>query len=229
MDGNGRWAKEKGLDRSEGHRRGVETVKKMVEACGEKGIKFLTLYTFSMENWKRPQEEINILMALMVDAILREEEDLMKNNVVMKVIGDMSDMPVAVMRPLNKLIERTSVNTGVTVVLALSYGSRWEITNAAKRIAEDYKNGKISDLSNLDEAEFSKYLTTVNMPDPDLIIRTGGDYRLSNFLLWQSAYSEMYFIDKFWPDFEKEDLYLAIHNFATRERRFGMTGEQLKK
>ena len=229
MDGNGRWAKQQGLERIYGHKRGVDVVKKVVEAAGQIGLKFLTLYTFSIENWNRPQEEVDALMQLMVEAIIRETPELMRQNVRVKVIGHTTDLPKGVWEKMEKLIEDTSKNTGTTLILALSYGARWEILQAACRIAEAYKAGKIKDLNSVDEYYFSNCLTTMGIPDPDLLIRTSGEYRLSNFLLWQCAYTEFYFLDKFWPDFEKEDLYLAIHNFQHRERRFGKTGEQLEK
>ena len=229
MDGNGRWAKSRGLERWQGHKEGVDTVKRVVEASGEIGLKYLTLYTFSIENWNRPKEEISMLMGLMVDAILAETDNLMKQQVRVMAIGNLSDLPEAVYRKLKNLIALTSENTGVTLVLALSYGARWELLEAAKHLAKYYKSGKISDLESINDEKFASYLTTTGIPDPDLLIRTSGECRLSNFLLWQLAYTELYFIDKFWPDFEKEDLYLAIRNFQKRERRFGKTGEQLKK
>lgn len=228
MDGNGRWAKAKGLNRIFGHQKGVDTVKKIVEAAGEVGLEYLTLYTFSMENWKRPREEINALMSLMVDAIRREMAGLIKQGVVVKVIGNIKDLPASVQVKLEELIRNTAANKGLKLILALSYGARWEILEAAKKIAGAYKAGLIPDVEALTEADFATYLTTTEIPDPDLLIRTSGECRLSNFLLWQCAYTEFYFIDKFWPDFEKDDLYLAIRNFQQRERRFGKTGEQLE-
>lgn len=229
MDGNGRWAKQQGLDRVYGHKKGVDTVKKIVEASGEIGLKYLTLYTFSIENWNRPKAEVDALMGLMVDAIVRETADLMRQNVRVMAIGNLKDLPEIVMGKLNGLISQTANNTGVTLVLALSYGARWEIREATRRIAEDYKSGILQDVESLDDEKFATYLTTKDIPDPDLLIRTSGECRLSNFLLWQCAYTEFYFIEKFWPDFEKDDLYLAIRNFQKRERRFGMTGEQIQK
>ena len=229
MDGNGRWAKQQGLDRVYGHKKGVDTVKKIVEASGEIGLKYLTLYTFSIENWNRPKAEVDALMGLMGDAIVRETADLMRQNVKLMAVGNLKDLPEIVMGKLNGLISQTANNTGVTLVLALSYGSRWEIREAARRIAEDYKSGILQDVESLDDEKFATYLTTKDIPDPDLLIRTSGECRLSNFLLWQCAYTEFYFIEKFWPDFEKDDLYLAIRNFQKRERRFGMTGEQIQK
>lgn len=229
MDGNGRWAKKRGLERWEGHKEGIETVRRVMEACGELGIKYLTLYAFSIENWNRPREEIDLLMGFMVDAIVAEGDNLMKQQVRVKAIGNLTDLPAAVYEKLMELIDRTSSNENLTVTFALSYSSRWEIINAVKNIAADYNAGKIPDLNVTDIAFFSEYLATHDLPDPDLLVRTSGEYRLSNFLLWQLAYTELYFIDKFWPDFKKEDLYLAIRNFQQRERRFGKTGEQLKK
>ena len=229
MDGNGRWARHRGLDRIDGHRQGVATVKKIVEAAGEIGLKYLTLYTFSSENWYRPKTEVNALMSLMADAIVRETDELMRRNVRIKVIGQTADLPEDVRGKMSRLLEATAENGGVTLILALSYGSRWEILEAAKKLAIDCcQRGEIADLQQMKEDDFSAYLTTASIPDPDLLIRTGGECRLSNFLLWQCAYTEFYFIDKFWPDFEKDDLYLAIRNFQTRERRFGMTGEQIR-
>lgn len=228
MDGNGRWARQRGLDRIYGHKEGVDTVKKVVEAAGEIGLKFLTLYTFSIENWNRPQSEVDALMGLMADAIVRETSDLMRQGVRIKVIGHTTDLPAEVWQKMEKLIQETAGNTGVTLILALSYGARWEILEAAKKLALELKTGKIEHPAQVTEDDFENYLTTAGIPDPDLLIRTSGECRLSNFLLWQCAYTEFYFIDKFWPDFEKDDLYLAIRNFQTRERRFGMTGEQVE-
>ncbi len=228
MDGNGRWANERGLNRIYGHREGVETVKRVVEASGEIGLKYLTLYTFSLENWNRPQAEVSALMGLMAEAIIREKAELMAKNVRVRVVGNIKDIPLGVRQKMEDLVLATSSNVGVTLVLALSYGSRWEIREAAKQLAEDYRSGKIENLDGLTDDSFAQYLTTYGIPDPDLLIRTSGECRLSNFLLWQCAYTELYFIDKFWPDFEKDDLYLAIRNFQNRERRFGMIGEQIK-
>ena len=228
MDGNGRWAQQHGLERIHGHKQGVDTVKKVVEAAGEIGLKYLTLYTFSIENWNRPKAEVDALMGLMAEAIVRETPELMRQGVRIKVIGHTTDLPAGVWQKMEKLIRETADNTGVTLILALSYGARWEILHAARILAEKYHSGEIVDLERLQETDFSRYLTTAGIPDPDLLIRTSGECRLSNFLLWQCAYTEFYFIDKFWPDFEKDDLYLAIRNFQHRERRFGMTGEQVR-
>jgi len=229
MDGNGRWAQEHGQERIYGHQRGVDTVKKVVEAAGEIGLKYLTLYTFSIENWNRPKAEVDALMSLMAEAIVRETPELMRQGVRIRVIGHTTDLPAGVWRKMEKLVQDTAENTGVTLILALSYGARWEILRAARLLAEEYKAGKIEPPEQWDEACFGEHLTTAGIPDPDLLIRTSGECRLSNFLLWQCAYTEFYFIGKFWPDFEKDDLYLAIRNFQKRERRFGMTGEQVKK
>ena len=207
MDGNGRWAQQRGLDRLYGHKAGVDTVKRVVEAAGEIGLRYLTLYTFSIENWHRPKEE--------------------RQGVRIKVIGHTTDLPAEVWRKMEGLVEQTAGNRGVTLILALSYGARWEIVEAARRLAEDYKSGKVDD-GVFSEEHFAHYLTTDGIPDPDLLVRTSGECRLSNFLLWQCAYTEFYFLEKFWPDFEKDDLYLAIRNYQHRERRFGMTGEQVR-
>ncbi len=229
MDGNGRWAQERGMERVFGHKKGVDTVKRIVEASGEIGLEYLTLYTFSIENWKRPKEEIDALMGLMVDAIIRETDNLMKQDVRVMVIGNIADLPEEVRRKLHELTACTAKNKGVTLVLALSYGARWEIVEAARKIAREYKEGRIETLGEINDELFAARLTTCDIPDPDLLIRTSGECRLSNFLLWQCAYTEFYFVDKFWPDFEKDDLYLAIRNFLKRERRFGKTGEQIGK
>ncbi len=202
-------------------------MKRVVEAAGEIGLKYLTLYTFSIENWNRPQAEVRALMGLMTEAIVRETPELMRQNVRVRVIGHTTDLPEEVWRKMSGLIEQTADNRGVNLILALSYGARWEILEAAKRLARDYKEGRILNMEDITETDFAGHLTTGGIPDPDLLVRTSGEYRLSNFLLWQCAYTEFYFLDKFWPDFQKEDLYLAIHNYQNRERRFGMTGEQV--
>lgn len=226
MDGNGRWAKAQGLDRSYGHKKGVDTVRTITEAASELGIKYLTLYTFSTENWNRPQEEIDALMSLMVMAIERETPDLIKNNVRLQAIGNIARMPEEVRQRLNKCISDTASGTGVTLVLALSYSSRWEIVEAVKKIATSVKNGEIS-IESINEDTISKSLTTASIPDPDLLIRTGGEERISNFLMWQISYSELYFTPEYWPDFNKESLCKAICDYQMRERRFGKTSEQL--
>ena len=224
MDGNGRWAKARGHERSFGHQAGVESVNHITEAATNLGVKYLTLYTFSTENWNRPEKEVTTLMSIILTAI--EEELFMKNNVRLRVIGDMSRLPQDVQDRLNECMEHTSKNDAMTLVLALNYSSRWEITDAVQRIATDVKNGKLeSDAVN--EQTISSYLNSSFMPDPDLLIRTGGEIRLSNYLLWQSAYTELYFCDTFWPDFDKEELYKAIYDSQQRERRFGKTSEQV--
>lgn len=227
MDGNGRWAKARSLDRSAGHVEGVNTVRKITEMASELGIKYLTLYTFSTENWNRPQEEVDALMQLIVTAIERETPDLIKNGVKLTMIGDFSRMPEEAYKRLCRCKEETSKGPGLTLCLALSYSSRWEITDACRRIATAAACGElIPDMITQDT--ISSYLTTRDMPDPDLLIRTGGDHRISNFLLWQIAYSEIYITDKYWPDFGKEDFCQAIIEYQSRERRFGLTSEQLK-
>ncbi len=227
MDGNGRWAKERGSHRIFGHQQGVTAVKDTVEGAGELGVKYLTLYAFSKENWCRPKEEIDALMELMVSTINSETETLIKNNVRLLVIGDVQTLPLSVVEKLNEVIGITRNNSGLTLIVALSYSARWEIADAARRIAEDVLSGKI-DKDSIDHEIFSDYLLTNGIPDPELLIRTSGEYRLSNFLLWQIAYTEMYFSPTYWPDFRKEHLYNAIIDFQLRERRFGKTSEQLK-
>lgn len=226
MDGNGRWAKARNMERSYGHRYGVDAVRTVTEAASELGLKYLTLYTFSTENWNRPDDEITALMSLMVMAIERETPDLIKNNVRLQAIGDLTRIPAEVKERLDKCIEETSKGTGVTLILALSYSSRWEITEAARNISRATAEGKMS-ADDITEDTVSSFLTTRGIPDPDLLIRTGGEIRISNFLLWQLAYAELYFTDEFWPDFGKESLYKAICNYQSRERRFGKTSEQL--
>jgi undecaprenyl diphosphate synthase len=215
------------MDRYMGHQEGVVSVRKVVEAAGEIGLKYLTVYTFSTENWNRPQEEVDALMELMVIAVQRETDDLMKNNVRLLSIGEMSRLPQITKDNLNACIEKTSKNTGLTLILALSYSSRWEITEAAKNIAEKIKEGKL-EIENITEETVSSHLLTQNIPDPDLLIRTGGEYRISNYLLWQLAYAELYFTSVYWPEFRADNLYEAILDFQKRERRFGKTGEQIK-
>lgn len=228
MDGNGRWAKKKGNQRIFGHRNGVKAVREVTEAAAEIGIKYLTLYAFSTENWNRPRIEIDALMQLLVSTINSETETLMKNNVKLISIGDRESLPRQVRAKLEKAINDTSKNTGLTLNLALSYSARWEITKATKDIAADIAKGilKPEDVS---EELLSNYLTTKNIPDPELLIRTSGEYRISNFLLWQIAYAEFYFTEKLWPDFRKQDFADAIVNFQMRERRFGKTSEQITK
>lgn len=224
MDGNGRWAKQRGEERTHGHRAGAETVQRITEDAARLGVKYLTLYTFSTENWNRPQEEVSALMNLLLDSI--EEETLMKNNLRFQVIGDFKKLPADVQTSLKSCIEHTAHNTGMCLVLALSYSSRWEITEATRQIAAKVKTGEISPEQITDEC-IASHLSTSFMPDPDLLIRTGGEIRLSNYLLWQCAYSELYFCDTYWPDFDKEEFYKAIYEYQQRERRFGKTSEQI--
>jgi undecaprenyl diphosphate synthase len=224
MDGNGRWAKARGLNRSMGHQAGVENVKRITESCAKRGVEFLTLYTFSTENWNRPAEEVAALMSLVLTAM--EEELFMKNNVRLRIIGDLSRVPSNVCEAILNLQERTQVNTGMTMVIALSYSSRWEITDTVQRIADKVKAGALAP-EDITEDVISKHLVTNFMPDPDLLIRTGGECRLSNYLLWQCAYTEFYFCDTYWPDFNDEDLQRAIDYFNRKERRFGKTSEQV--
>lgn len=224
MDGNGRWAKQQGKERSYGHQAGAETARDVGIAAARLGVKYLTLYTFSMENWNRPAEEIAALMNLLLDAI--EEEMFIKNNISFRVIGDMSKLPEHIQKRLNECIERVSVNTGMCLVLALSYSSRWEMADTAKRLAHDVQHGRLNP-EDIDADLFAKHLVTNFMPDPDLLIRTGGELRLSNYLLWQCAYSELYFCDTFWPDFKEDQLRKAIADYQKRERRFGKTSEQV--
>jgi undecaprenyl diphosphate synthase len=224
MDGNGRWAKARGLNRSMGHQEGVETVRRITEACVNLGVDYLTLYTFSTENWNRPVDEVAALMSLILTAL--EEELFMKNNVRLRIIGDVSRIPEHVRKTILDFQERTQVNTGMTMVLALSYSSRWEITDTVKRLAQKVEAGELSS-EDITEACISKHLATNFMPDPDLLIRTGGECRLSNYLLWQCAYTEFYFCDTYWPDFNEADLQLAIDYYNRKERRFGKTSEQV--
>lgn len=224
MDGNGRWAKQRGQARSAGHIAGAETVHVITEEAVRMGVKYLTLYTFSTENWNRPIEEVAALMQLLIDQIV--EETFMKNNVMFRIIGDKSRLPKNVIEKIDHCTETTSKNTGMCLTLALSYSSKWEITKAVKDIAKEVKDGKIK-LEDICESTIDSHLATNYMPDPELLIRTGGELRLSNYLLWQCAYSELYFCDTFWPDFREEELYKAIYNYQNRERRFGKTSEQL--
>ncbi len=224
MDGNGRWAKQRGHERCFGHQAGAETVHIIAEEAARMGVKYLTLYTFSTENWNRPETEISALMGLLFDSI--EEETFMKNNISFRVIGDIAKLPANVQTRLNSCIEHTSANTGMCLVLALSYSSRWELTEATRQIAEEVKNGILSP-EQIDDCTISRHLATNFMPDPDLLIRTGGEIRLSNYLLWQCAYSELYFCDTYWPDFHEEEFCRAICDYQKRERRFGKTSEQI--
>jgi len=227
MDGNGRWAKSKNKERFFGHQEGVESVRVITETAAELGIKFLTLYAFSKENWNRPQEEVDMLMELLVLSLEREVATFNKNSIRLSAIGDLENLPEKSRTTLKRVISETSSNTRLTLVLALNYSARWEIFNAAKQMALDFKSGDI-EKDHINENIFINYLTTNNIPDPELLIRTSGEYRISNFLLWQLAYTELYFSKKYWPDFRKDDFYEAIIDFQGRERRFGKTSEQLK-
>jgi len=226
MDGNGRWAKEKGQDRLYGHFHGVESVRNIVEGCAELGVGYLTLYAFSTENWDRPKNEVDGLMELLVDTIRKEVSILNKNNIKLHVIGDKEMLPEYAKNELQEALDMTSQNTGLNLVMALSYSSRWELVNAVKQIALDVKQG-IVDPETIDQNTVQKYLATSEFPDPELMIRTSGEYRISNFLLYQLAYAELYFTNTRWPDFRKENLYEAIIDFQNRERRFGKTSDQL--
>jgi len=228
MDGNGRWAQQHGKERIFGHQSALDAVRDTVEAAAEVGIKYLTLYAFSTENWNRPVDEVQALMELLVSAIHQELPTLQKNNIRLLTIGDTESLPEATRSELKSAMDQTADNTHMDLVLALSYSARWEILNAVKTIISDVKNNKLKE-NELDEESFSNYLSTQSIPDPELMIRTSGEYRVSNFLLWQLAYSEFYFLDKLWPDFRKADLFGAIHDFQNRERRFGKTGDQINK
>lgn len=224
MDGNGRWAKQRGQVRSFGHQAGAETVHVIAEEAARLGVRFLTLYTFSTENWNRPADEVAALMGLLMDSI--EEETFMKNNISFRIIGDTEKLPADVLARLNQCIARTAVNTGMCLTLALSYSSKWEMAEAMKKIALKVKDGEVT-IKDIDDKLISEHLSTNYMPDPDLLIRTGGEIRLSNYLLWQCAYSELYFCDTFWPDFHEEEFCKAIYDYQRRERRFGKTSEQI--
>lgn len=226
MDGNGRWAAQFGNERTFGHEHGVDAVRSVVEGAGEIGVEYLTLYAFSTENWSRPKDEVDALMGLFVQAISEETDELLKSNVRLRAIGDISSLPQNVQEKFLWSIEKLSSCTGLTLVIAISYSSRWEIIEAVKKVAEDVKIG-IIDSSDIDNNTFERYLNTYHMPDPELLIRTSGEVRISNFLLWQIAYSELYFTSKLWPDFRKEDLFEAICEYQNRERRFGKTSQQL--
>jgi undecaprenyl diphosphate synthase len=227
MDGNGRWAQEKGQDRLFGHLHGVESVRDIVEGCAEIGINFLTLYAFSTENWDRPEYEVIGLMELLVDTIKKEVPTLNKNNIKLHVIGATHMMPESAQAELQEAIDKTAQNTGLNLVMALSYSSRWEIIQATQNIAKDIKSGKLQP-EEINQHTYNQYLTTAYIPDPELMIRTSGEHRISNFLLYQLAYTELYFTETLWPDFRKENLYEAIINFQQRERRFGKTSSQVK-
>ncbi len=227
MDGNGRWAKQRGKERLFGHENGVTAVREITEASAELGVKYLTLYAFSTENWSRPKYEVKALMRLLVRTINKETKTLNDNNIRLKAIGDLSSLPRDTYNQLNESIKDTEKNTRMTLILALSYSARWEMINAVKEIAEKAKNNEI-DINNINADTISSALTTKSIPDPELMIRTSGEHRISNFLLWQIAYSELYFPEKLWPDYRKEDLYEAIVEYQNRERRFGKTSDQLK-
>lgn len=227
MDGNGRWAKKRGMPRIAGHSEGVESVRDTVEACGQLGVQFLTLYAFSTENWKRPAEEVSLLMRLLLKALKDETDRLHRNNVRLRAIGDIASLPQEVQDELSEDIQKTKENTGLTLTLALSYSGRWDITQGVKRILAAAKAGKLSE-SDLTDTTLAEYLSTAGIPDPDLLIRTSGEFRISNFLLWQLAYSEIFITEKHWPAFRREELYTAIRDYQRRERRFGMVSEQLK-
>jgi undecaprenyl diphosphate synthase len=227
MDGNGRWAEEKGQDRLYGHFHGVESVRNIVEGCAELGIEYLTLYAFSTENWDRPVYEVTGLMELLVETIRKEVPILNKNNIRLHVIGALDMLPEYARRELNEALEMTAANTGLNLVMALSYSSRWELVNAVKKIGEDVKSGKIQP-ENINQDTLEQYLSTSEFPDPELMIRTSGEFRISNFLLYQLAYAELYFTSTRWPDFRKEHLYEAIVDFQKRERRFGKTTGQIR-
>jgi len=228
MDGNGRWAQEKGEDRLYGHYQGVESVRNIVEGCAELGIRYLTLYAFSTENWHRPETEVNGLMVLLANTIRQEVDTLNKNNIRLRMIGDIKMLPEYASSELQEAVELTAANTGLTLIIALSYSSRWELLNAVNLIAADVKKGKLLPGA-ITEEVLRNYLTTNEFPDPELMIRTSGEYRISNFLLYQLAYAELYFTDTRWPDFGKEHLYEAIINFQQRQRRFGKTAEQIMR
>jgi undecaprenyl diphosphate synthase len=228
MDGNGRWARQRGLDRIFGHEQGVKAVREVIEAAAELKIRFLSLYAFSTENWGRPDEEVSALMGIMVQSLSNEADTLLKNNIRLLAIGDMDRLADNVREKLFETIKLTSAGTGLNLIIAMSYSSRWEITIAARKISTDAKEGKINPDS-ITEGDFEKYLTTVGIPDPELMIRTSGELRISNFLLWQVAYTELYFTEILWPDFGKDDFYNAIIDFQKRERRFGKTSEQVSE
>ena len=226
MDGNGRWATERGKERSYGHQAGVESVRRITSECTRLGVKYLTLYTFSTENWNRPADEVAALMGLVLTAL--EDELFMKNDVRFQVIGDIDRLPEEVQKKLQETIDHTADNKAMTMVIALSYSSRWEITKAVKEISTLVAEGKAK-AADINEAFISKHLVTSFMPDPDLLIRTGGELRISNYLLWQIAYSELYFCDTYWPDFAEADLHKAIASYQSRQRRFGKTEEQVEQ
>lgn len=226
MDGNGRWAAERGKERSYGHQAGVETVRRITTECTKLGVEYLTLYTFSTENWNRPSQEVAALLGLVLSSL--EDEIFMKNNVRFRVIGDMARLPEEVQAKLEETMEHTAGNSAMTMVVALSYSSRWEITDTMRRLAEEVKDGQLRP-EDITEESISQRLATAFMPDPDLLIRTGGELRISNYLLWQIAYTELYFCDTYWPDFKEEDLHKAIASYQQRQRRFGKTEAQVEE
>ncbi len=228
MDGNGRWARENGKSRIEGHITGVDSVRDIVEICAELDVSYLTLFTFSTENWKRPEKEVSALMQLLIKVLRKEARKLHENNIRLNVIGNTSRLPEKVRDILSDTIGLTKVNTGLTVTIALSYSGKWDIVEACRSIAQDVAAGRISP-ADIDETMFDKRLSTSGLPDPELLVRTGGESRISNFLLWQSAYSEIFFTKTYWPEFRRSHLYEAIRDFSTRERRFGLTSEQLRE
>jgi undecaprenyl diphosphate synthase len=226
MDGNGRWAKQRGKLRTFGHNKGVKAVRETVETAAEIGIEYLTLYAFSTENWNRPKFEINALMTLLVKTISKETKTLTENNIRLNAIGDLKSLPSSCLKELNEAIEKTKDNTRMTLTLALSYSSKWEMTEAIKMIAKNVKSGAL-EVDAIDESTINRHLCTAGIPDPELLIRTSGEHRISNFLLWQIAYAELYFTDKLWPDFERADFETAIIDYQGRERRFGKISEQV--
>lgn len=227
MDGNGRWAKKKGAMRIFGHRNAIQAVRESIEGAGEIGIQHLTLFSFSTENWSRPQEEIQALMELLVQTIASELSLMMKNNIRLNTIGDIKSLPTSTYDKLTEVMQQTSTNTGLTIHLALSYSGQWELTKATQRIAQKVAEGKLSP-TEITQQAIADHLDTAGMPDPELMIRTSGEYRISNFLLWQLAYTELYFTPVLWPDFRKEHLFAAVEDYQKRERRFGKTGDQVK-
>jgi undecaprenyl diphosphate synthase len=228
MDGNGRWAQERGMPRISGHSEGVEAVRDAVEACGQVGVRYLTLYAFSTENWKRPKDEVSLLMRLLLKSLENETDQLHTNNVRIQTIGDLAALPQEVQNELLESIQKTKDNTGLTLVLALSYSGRWDLTQAIRRIAREIAAGRLREEEVTDDL-VGKYLSTAGIPDPDLLIRTSGEFRISNFLLWQLAYTEIYISSQFWPGFRRNELYAAIADYQRRERRFGMVSEQVRK
>lgn len=228
MDGNGRWAKKRGLPRAAGHQKGIETVREIVETCVNLGVDYLTLYTFSTENWKRPKNEVSTLMRLIVKSLRDETDELHANNIRLTTIGDTEKLPDIVREELEDAFDKTKNNTKMVLNLALSYSGRWDIANAIKKISEEVKSGKLEP-KDICEETISEHLSTSNMPDPDLMIRSGGEYRVSNYLLWQIAYAELFVTDTLWPDFNYKNLLEAITDFQNRERRFGLVSEQISK